>query len=272
LLEGNGQAGAKHSKSSSSSSSSSCRSYTVTFDAKVHLPCRTLPALARPLLVQQVRRLVQPALHAVYSQQQQTQVQQHTGLALDADSIQVHSRPFVAIASITPALPVSLRCAADHVCVTFTVQALAPSPFPIPVSHVSSSFSSSSPCSSATPTCLDCCKQGEMVMESGLGNCVDLVTLVGGAPRVTWKLQPGSPQPGSPPMQPVPHQPPSMQLASHQQRQLALDLPYAGYKLVDAFGQACERPQKHPFALSRVYYAPNELPAGEKQVNVKLAS
>jgi len=40
------------------------------------------------------------------------------------------------------------------------------------------------------------------------------------------------------------------------------------YKLVDACGRHLERPTKHPFALSRVFYAPSELPAGEQQVGV----
>eukprot|EP00983_Pelagomonas_calceolata_P005790 191125-Pelagomonas_calceolata.AAC.4 len=50
------------------------------------------------------------------------------------------------------------------------------------------------------------------------------------------------------------------------QRGPAKELPYAHYRLVDALGNAVERPQKHPFALSRVYYSANEVPAAERQV------
>jgi hypothetical protein len=46
----------------------------------------------------------------------------------------------------------------------------------------------------------------------------------------------------------------------------ALPLPYAGYTLVDLSGRPLERPTKHPFALSRVYYSAAEVPSDEQQV------
>jgi hypothetical protein len=47
----------------------------------------------------------------------------------------------------------------------------------------------------------------------------------------------------------------------------ALPLPYAGYTLVDMCGRPLERPTKHPFALSRVYYSAAEVPNEEQQVS-----
>ncbi len=44
------------------------------------------------------------------------------------------------------------------------------------------------------------------------------------------------------------------------------DMPYASYRLVDAHGRSVERPRKHPFALSRVYYCPADVPAAEREV------
>jgi len=55
----------------------------------------------------------------------------------------------------------------------------------------------------------------------------------------------------------VPHQSaltaPAQQ-STHQQLALPLPLPYSQYRLVTAAGQPVERPNKHPFCMSRVHY------------------
>jgi len=53
---------------------------------------------------------------------------------------------------------------------------------------------------------------------------------------------------------------PGQQLTTPAQVQPKRELPYAHYRLVDALGIPLCRPQKHPFALTRVYYSPTDVP------------
>lgn len=57
-----------------------------------------------------------------------------------------------------------------------------------------------------------------------------------------------------------PSAPPPRCLPQPARPKLELELPYRQYRLVRADGGAAERPDKHPFSLSRVYYDASEKP------------
>lgn len=50
-----------------------------------------------------------------------------------------------------------------------------------------------------------------------------------------------------------------------QRPKLELEVPYKMYRLVRADGSAPERPNKHPFCMSRVYYDASEKPEEVRQ-------
>jgi hypothetical protein len=63
----------------------------------------------------------------------------------------------------------------------------------------------------------------------------------------------------------------SCALAAPAPPKTALELPYRQYRLVTAEGRPLERADKHPFCMSRVYYARGETPAAEAAAWAELA-
>lgn len=191
-------------------------------------------------------RLALPALQAVFQQQDSSTQNTHdvsipqisssssstqsTMQLSQPPTPQICSRPTVAITRITPG-----RCPGDQVCVTFTVTATILQGTPL---------QDKAPTSFSLGTAL--VDEGHIVMQNGLGSCTEVLALTGGVPpSVEMSVQHSSKA-----EQQQQHSsdnkqlaaPAPMQIVPLQQRQPALELPYADYRcVVHVFHLCCCR-------------------------------